>query len=91
RPRDLARLRDTFAILPTLQSQLASVDAELVQGLAQRIGQYPERQQLLAKAIIEAPPMLIRDGVVIAHGYDQELDGLLALKENSGQFLVDLE
>lgn len=91
RPRDLARLRDTFAILPTLQLQLVSVDAELVQGLAQRIGQYPEGQQLLAKAIIESPPMLIRDGGVIAQGYDQELDELMALKENSGQFLVDLE
>ena len=91
RPRDLARLRDTFAILPILQSQLQSIDAELIQNLATQISQYPELHQELEKAIMESPPMLIRDGGVIAPGYDPELDELLALKENSGQFLIDLE
>lgn len=91
RPRDLARLRDTFAMLPTLQAQLQSVDAELIQSLATQIKQYPELHRLLEQAIVESPPMLIREGGVIARGYDEELDELLSLKENAGQFLLDLE
>ncbi|MEO6697438.1 MAG: DNA mismatch repair protein MutS [Gammaproteobacteria bacterium] len=59
--------------------------------LAQGITLYPELHDLLARALIETPPMLIRDGGVIAPGYDAELDELRTLRENAGQYLLDLE
>ena len=59
--------------------------------LAQAIGTHPEVVALLDAAIIEEPPMLIRDGGVIKTGFDPELDDLRALSANADQFLVDLE
>lgn len=91
RPRDLATLRDSLDQLPELQAQLADLDAPLLQHLATECGTHPETAVLLKKAIIEQPPMLIRDGGVLATGYDDELDELRALSENADQFLLDLE
>jgi DNA mismatch repair protein MutS len=91
RPRDLARLRDTFNLLPELQHFLNNSDSLLLSTLKERISEYPELADLLTRAIIENPPVVIRDGGVIADGFDAELDELRGLSENAGQFLVDLE
>ncbi|WP_134470588.1 DNA mismatch repair protein MutS, partial [Pseudomonas aeruginosa] len=87
RPRDLARLRDALAALPDLQNAMTELEAPHLQALATTIGTYPELAELLAKAIIDNPPAVIRDGGVIKTGYDAELDELQALSENAGQFL----
>ena len=99
RPRDFSQLRDTLERLPNLRGTLTGIfngqDCALVDGLLKtldaRIGDYPEQHALLTAAIIDVPPMLIRDGGVIAPGFDSELDELRALKDNAGQFLLDLE
>ncbi len=91
RPRDLAVLRDSLACLPALQSQLASVDSPLLTTLAQVADTHPGTVDLLSRAIIENPPVLIRDGGVLAEGYDTQLDELRALSQNADQFLLDLE
>ena len=91
RPRDLVQLRDSLNMFPELQQDLRGVEAPLVQGLAQTISEYPDLQSLLTKAIIDNPPVTLRDGGVIARGYDAELDELLDLSENAGSYLVELE
>ncbi len=91
RPRDLARLRDALAALPQLQGAMTELEAPHLQDLAGSIRTYPELADLLARAIIETPPAVIRDGGVIKTGYDAELDELQALSENAGQYLMDLE
>ncbi|HWP01126.1 MAG TPA: DNA mismatch repair protein MutS [Methylococcus sp.] len=91
RPRDLALLRQTLAILPTIQQTLRQYESPLLCRLASRIGEYPELLDLLARAIVENPPMLIRDGGVIASGYHPELDELRQLSENADRFLAALE
>jgi len=91
RPRDLARLRDTFNLLPDIQHFLAEDSTALLASLKKQISEYPELSDLLTRAIHENPPVVIRDGGVIAEGYDAELDELRGLSENAGQFLVDLE
>ncbi|SEG60225.1 DNA mismatch repair protein MutS [Marinobacterium lutimaris] len=91
RPRDLERLKMALACLPTLQQQLATEDAPRIHELAAQIGTFPALAQLLEKAIIETPPMLIRDGGVIAEGYDEELDELRGISENAGAYLLELE
>ncbi|MEW8104792.1 MAG: DNA mismatch repair protein MutS [Candidatus Thiodiazotropha endolucinida] len=91
RPRDLATLREALGALPQFQPLLAQLDSPLSPTLARQIGQHPAIHQLLQGAIIEQPPMLIRDGGVIAGGYDAELDELRALSQNADQFLLDLE
>jgi DNA mismatch repair protein MutS len=93
RPRDLIALRTTLALLPILQQQLTglSVHSVLLEQLRNVITPFPALQQLLNQAIVENPPVTIRDGGVIAVGYDAELDELLAISENAGGYLLALE
>lgn len=91
RPRDLAKLRDGLKQLPELQRQLAGMGTGYVEKLATRIGEFPQQSELLERALEENPPVVIREGGVIAAGYDAELDELRNLSSNAGQYLVDLE
>jgi DNA mismatch repair protein MutS len=91
RPRDLARLRDALAVLPSLQSAMTAVNSDPINAIARRVATYPELVATLEKAIIENPPVIIREGGVIADGYDEDLDELRGIRENAGQFLIDLE
>ncbi len=95
RPRDLAVLRDSLDLCPRLTAGLAGLDRAvedpLLAGLSERIGEHPETLDLLRRAVIEQPPVLIRDGGVLAPGYDAELDQLRNLSANADGFLLDLE
>lgn len=91
RPRDLARLRDALNALPALQEVLKSFEITRIQQLATAISLYPELSQRLNHAIIDNPPAVIREGGVLKMGYDAELDELLSISENAGQYLIDLE
>lgn len=91
RPRDLIALRVTLGLLPELQQQLHAFSATRLQQLKSSLHEFPELHDLLSRAIIENPPVTIRDGGVIALGYDAELDELLALSENAGGYLLALE
>ena len=91
RPRDLLVLRNTLAVLPDLQQVLATSDNPQLAHTAKQIGEQPEILKLLQQAIIDNPPVLIRDGGVIAKGYNQELDELRNLSQNADQFLIDME
>ena len=91
RPRDLARLRDSLVQLPALQSLLAGYLPDRFGALSEAIGEFPNLESLLTRAIIEAPPAVIRDGGVIAEGFDPELDELRAISANAGDYLLQLE
>lgn len=91
RPRDLTGLRDSLAQLPVLQPLLAQHHTEILTQIKLSTTGFDNIQRLLKQAIIENPPVVIRDGGVIADGFDPELDQLRALSTNSDQFLVELE
>ena len=91
RPRDLSTLRDSLHIIPHLHTHLQTLDNPRVQSLLSMLDLHTELSQLLDKAIIENPPVVIRDGGVIAEGYDAELDELRNLSEHADQYLLDLE
>ncbi|BAW80765.1 DNA mismatch repair protein MutS [Candidatus Nitrosoglobus terrae] len=91
RPRDLVQLRQTLSLLPEIQACLLSLDSPLLQLLHRHLGPFPEVYQLLQQAIRDRPAQLIRDGGVIASGFDSALDELRQLSENTGLFLVELE
>jgi DNA mismatch repair protein MutS len=90
RPRDLTRLRDSLWALPALIAATPQ-GTNLLQALQSDIGQYPELCELLSRALVESPPVVIRDGGVLAEGYDEELDELRGISENAGEYLVDIE
>ncbi|WP_434341421.1 DNA mismatch repair protein MutS [Motilimonas cestriensis] len=91
RPRDLVKLKTAFATLPDLNQLLADSDSPLLLAHSQRIGNYPELADLLQRAIIDNPPVLIRDGGVIAPGYHEELDEWRSLSKGATDYLAELE
>lgn len=91
RPRDFARLRQALAQLPELQHALCHADTTLLQQICRDSQPLPELQQLLTAAIVEVPPVLIRDGGVIAAGYNSELDHYRALATGATDYLEQLE
>ena len=91
RPRDLSTLRDGLAAAPTLREQIASLDSPLLHTLVERIGDHADTAALLVRAVVAQPPVLQRDGGVIADGYDAELDELRRLSTHADQYLVELE
>jgi DNA mismatch repair protein MutS len=91
RPRDLVALADALARLPDVQAFLSRPEESLLADLASRAGPQPEVYALLQRAIINNPPQVLRDGGVIATGYDAELDELRNLSEHADDYLVALE
>jgi DNA mismatch repair protein MutS len=91
RPRDLSTLRDGLNLLPAVRTLLGPLDSPRLQALADELGQHDEHADLLRRAIVPQPPVLARDGGVIAEGFDAELDELRTLSTHADQFLVDLE
>ncbi len=91
RPRDLSNLRTALGNLPDLQQVLTQVSNKYIQNLSKQIGIFPKLYGLLKSAIVENPPMLVRDGGVIAPNYDKEFDELSSLSENAGEYLIELE
>jgi len=91
RPRDLTTLRQALGVLPEIKSCLESSSRESLQLSGQEIECLPHIFELLNTALVDEPPVLIRNGGVIAKGYDAELDELLALSENANDFLLEYE
>ena len=91
RPRDFARLKLALNALPELQASLAPYSASLLASLATTISTYPELATLLDRAIIDNPPVVIRDGGVIAPGYNADLDELRDLSKGATDYLHQLE
>ncbi|MCH9643388.1 MAG: DNA mismatch repair protein MutS [Gammaproteobacteria bacterium] len=91
RPRDLSGLSQSLSLLPGMQQNLSKFNDPKILQLQHDLGDFTQLTQLLQQAIIENPPAVLRDGGVIADGYDKELDELRALSTNSNQFLIDLE
>jgi DNA mismatch repair protein MutS len=91
RPRDLIQLRTALEIIPTLNKSISSIDSPHVESLLASISEQPELFAYLSTALIENPPVTLRDGGVIKDGFDAELDDLRGLSTDASTFLLDLE
>lgn len=91
RPRDLIKLRETLSRLPAIKKILTAQKTQRWQELNTKIYLFTELTELLNQALIGEPPAWIRDGGVIAAGYNAELDELRGLAQNADQYLLDLE
>lgn len=95
RPRDLVQLRQACAQTPYLRHALQPIlekeQSFLIQQLNEELGDFQGLYQRLFAAIVENPPVVLRDGNVIAEGFDTELDELRKIRDHAGQFLIDLE
>jgi DNA mismatch repair protein MutS len=102
RPRDLSGLRDTLKTLPQLQAILPPrplreragervETSNLLQSLSDALQADTALVELLQKTLKEEPSSVLREGSVIADGFDPELDELRGIQTNCGDFLLELE
>jgi DNA mismatch repair protein MutS len=91
RPRDLAQLRQSLTMLPAIREQISTFENPGIIPLHARIRAFPDLLQLLTTALCDPPAPLLREGGVIADGYDRDLDELRRLDRDAGTFLIELE
>lgn len=91
KPRDLIQLRDSLHQLPEIRQKLEKIDSPRLEQLFNDIALFPELLQRLNAALVDEPPVTIRDGGVIADAYDSELDELRGLSDDANQYLNSLE
>jgi DNA mismatch repair protein MutS len=91
RPRDLAQLRNALAALPEIAMRVAAHDSPLLDDARTALAGQPQLHDLLARAVVESPPHFLRDGGVIAPGYDAELDELRRISTDTDGWLLELE
>ncbi len=91
RPRDLSQLCAALGATPQVRDLVRSHDSPRLGELLDLMGEHPDLERILSAAISESPPLTIRDGGVIAEGYDTELDELRRLSTDASNYLTDLE
>ncbi|HHL31733.1 MAG TPA: DNA mismatch repair protein MutS, partial [Oceanospirillales bacterium] len=91
RPRDLVTLQNSLKLVLDIKQSLAAIDSTEIQHLNDNLGVHKALINLIDSAITENPPMIIRDGGVIADGYDQELDELRRISTDASQYMLDFE
>jgi len=91
RPRDLTQLRGALAELPALRAALALIDSPLLASLHGVSADHAAERELLVAAVAAEPSVFLRDGDVIAPGYDTELDELRRIATHTDDFLLELE
>ncbi len=91
RPRDLSGLRDTLRSLPAVQATVSTIDSPRIDALRATLQADPGITALLVRSLHETPAAVIREGGVIADGYDADLDELRGLQNNAAGYLLDLE
>ncbi len=91
RPRELLALGNTLRLLPQIAEDVAPCRAELLGGVAPRLTGMEEPAELIARAIDPEAPNVIRDGGVIADGFDRELDRLRGVGADGQAWLAKFQ
>jgi len=91
RPRELSGLRASLQSLAALRARLPGERTALLEMIAEALTPPAEIETMLRAAIADDPAVLVRDGGVIASGFDAELDELRGIGANCDAYLLDLE
>jgi DNA mismatch repair protein MutS len=91
RPRDLSGLRDTLHTLPQLRTSIAACDSPLINSLTDALQADTQLVTILQSSLKPEPSSVLREGGVIADGFDADLDELRGIQTNCGDFLLELE
>jgi len=90
-PRDLARMRQALQQFPAIRASLTALNTDHLDEIANALPDFCPQVDLLEAALVENPPIVIREGGVIARGYDAGLDELREMTEQAAVWLADLE
>lgn len=89
--RDLIALKQSLAVVPRLQQLLQPVGASLLRGLRGRLDNLEDVVDLITAAIIDEPPVSVREGGMIKTGYNPEVDQLRGASRDGKKWLAGLE
>lgn len=90
-PRDLIAFRNSLQMLPPIKTVLAAFEKEELTGIREQIDGLEDIYQLIDEAIIEEPPISIREGGMIKDQFDETIDRLRSAKHDGKQWLAQLE
>ncbi|UAJ65945.1 DNA mismatch repair protein MutS [Candidatus Schneideria nysicola] len=91
RPRDFTRMRYALKQFPLIQELFKNYSETHLKNIVYHIGYFESLYQLLERAIVEFPPAVLREGGVIASGYNNELDKWRTISRDCTSYLHDLE
>ncbi len=91
RPRDLVTLKVSLSQVLNLKQILSSIAVDEIKEIDSKLTHHAKIINLIDSAIFENPPVIIRDGGVIADGYDAELDELRRISTDASQYMLDFE
>lgn len=89
--KDLAALRESFCHLPAIKNLLKDCRSIYLSYREGRIDPLDDIYDLLSRAIVDEPPISLREGGIIRHGFDEEIDALKAASANGREFIASLE
>jgi len=89
--RDLSTLRASLSPLPAISSLLKLMKSPILNEISRTYDDLADIHDRINQAIVDNPPGLIKEGGMIRHGFNKELDNLLDVKENAAKYLSEIE
>ena len=90
-PRDLLAFRNSIAMVPHIKRLLGEFTSDALKELAEDLDPLEDLDDLITRAIVEEPPITVREGGMIKDGYNEEADRLRHAKTEGKTWLADLE
>ena len=90
-PRDLLAFRNSIAMVPHIKRLLGEFTSDALKELAEDLDPLDDLDDLITRAIVEEPPITVREGGMIKDGYNEEADRLRHAKTEGKTWLADLE
>ncbi|MDE0331683.1 MAG: DNA mismatch repair protein MutS, partial [Nitrospinae bacterium] len=91
RPRDLASLRDSSFYVERLRDAMADLGSDVLTSLRERMDDFRGLRGYLESALVEAPPVSVREGGIIREGFSPELDRLRKIQSDGRRWISELE
>lgn len=90
-PRDLIALKISLQMVPAIHTALQEFSSPLLKKAAEEIDDLSDMQDLIARALVDEPTVVVREGGFIREGYNEEVDRLRAAKTDGKSWLADVE
>ena len=90
-PRDLLAFRNSIAMVPHIKRLLGEFTSDALKELAEDLDPLEDLNDLITRAIVEEPPITVREGGMIKDGYNEEADRLRHAKTEGKTWLAELE
>lgn len=90
-PRDMIALKNSLSVLPYVKMLAKGLNSELIQKCADDIDGLEDIFMLIDEAIVEEPPLALKDGGIIKDGYNADIDKLKSAKKEGKKWLAELE